>query len=404
MSDTSNINCDEHAKLTDCIKLFWNNAQYSDIQFDFPDETIKIYAHKFILSVRSSVFSTMFYGAITEFTSNDSVVKIEDVSSTSFLEMLKFIYTDRVNITEDNLAEIMYVAHKYSIKHLERICCDYMRKALNKENCFNYLEEFYIYDDDFTEQCLKMIDATISESIEEGKWNELSEKPLLMILKRDSLDVNEFQLFKGVLNWAKMSCEKQGVEATIQNMREKFAVFELVRFPVMSLEEINECYEISGNNFFTAEELLSIFNYKSKKEINDFMRYSTIKRQVFGNLQTLTFKDCLHCPNRGVSKFNFNVDKVVKISKINCEIRNDCSVKIFRDSKILFEFDPSRLMESCDVNIILRPNIEYTIETEWRFEFIPIVCMYYFKSNNVFSFEPNNYFIITSIQYKVKDN
>lgn len=271
-------NNDQQAKLVDCVSYLLNNELNSDVQFHFKNENTILYGHKLIIGVRSSVFNTMFYGHLTMAKENQNEFEIVDVTPSSFLEMLKFIYTDDAKISDNNFAEVMYAAHKYSINYLEKMCCDYVKQKLTTENCCSYLRQCLVYNNGLSKDCLDKIDKNINLIMSQNFWKDLSEDEIITILKRDSLDVNEIDLFEGVMKWAKYSCGTKGVEATTHNIRETFKIFEMVRFPTMTLEEFCKFHRANAQ-FLRADEVADIFSYINTGIVSDSLRYSIVKRQ-----------------------------------------------------------------------------------------------------------------------------
>lgn len=269
-------NFDNVAKLMDCVKYLLNSEFNSDIQFHFKSTSVKLYGHKFIIGLRSSVFNTMFYGSFAA--GNGNVCKIEDISPTSFYELLKFIYTDEVNISEKNWSEIMYAAHKYSINYLEKLCCNYVKQKLNADNCCSYLQQCFLYDNDLSKKCLEIIDQDIRFIIEKNTWKDLNDDQMMAILRRDSLDIGEYTLFDGLMAWAKNACESQGIDMKKVNMREKFPMFELVRFPIMTLGEFSQFHR-NNKYFLRSEEIADLFQYINAGIMPFSLSHSTVKRR-----------------------------------------------------------------------------------------------------------------------------
>lgn len=300
-------NFDNVAKLMDSIKYLLNNEFNSDIQFHFKNLNVTLYGHKFIISLRSSVFHTMFYGHLSMAAGNQNVCQIEDISPTAFYEMLKFIYTDEVNISEKTFAEIMYAAHKYSISYLEKLCCNYAKQKLNSDNCCSYLQQCFLYDNDLSKKCFEIIDRDIRLIIEKSTWKDLTNDQMVAILRRDSLEINEYLLFEGLRSWVKMSCEKQGIDIKKVNVREKFKIFELVRFPVMSLGEFSMFHRLN-TNFLESEEIADIFQYINAGIVTFSLRHSTVKRKSKMALkvkqQVKISKKISHPPNEELVTFS----------------------------------------------------------------------------------------------------
>lgn len=271
-------NFDNVAKLMDSVKFLLNSEFNSDIQFHFKNTNVTLYGHKFIIGLRSSVFNTMFYGRLSMANGNQNVCEIEDISPSSFYEMLKFIYTDEVNLSEKNFAEIMYAAHKYSISYLETLCCNYVKQKLNSDNCCSYLQQCFLYNNDLSKKCLEIIDKDIRLIIEKNTWKDLNADQMMAILRRDSLEISEYLLFDGLMAWVKHSCEKDGIDIKKLNVREKFTMFELVRFPIMSLGEF-AMFHRSNTSFLKSEEIAAIFQYINAGIKPSSLRHSTVKRK-----------------------------------------------------------------------------------------------------------------------------
>jgi len=103
----------------------------SDVCFIIASQEIK--AHKAILSARSPVFAAMFNSDMKE--KGLERVNISDISPDNFNEFLRFIYTDRVQLTEGNAEHLLAAADKYLLPSLKWKCEEYLIKYLTTENC-----------------------------------------------------------------------------------------------------------------------------------------------------------------------------------------------------------------------------------------------------------------------------
>lgn len=274
---TNNVteNFDHIPKVSLCLRMLLNSKHQSDIEFTFKNSSVSLFGHKFIIGLRSSVFHAMFYGSLAE---ENEKCMIEDVSPTAFYEMLQFIYTDDVNINEKNFTEIMYAAHKYSLNCLEKLCCDYAIAKLDSENCCLYLQQSFLFDNDLSKKCLEVIDRDIRLIVQKSNWKELNADQMKTILESDFLDINEYNLFEAVMEWAKFACEKDGLDFQSMNIRDKFTVFELIRFPTMSLAEFSSFHQ-KNKYFLQPQEIADIFQYINAKIVSNSLKHSTVKRK-----------------------------------------------------------------------------------------------------------------------------
>lgn len=129
------ISCDILCSLGKKLYLKDNRADVHFI-FDSNDgECIKMQAHKFLLMESSNVFCTMFNGSWKE----SDEIEIVDVSADGFREFLQFFYLDKVKLTVENVAEVMYLGDKYDVDKCLAICSKFLRKILNETNiCWGY--------------------------------------------------------------------------------------------------------------------------------------------------------------------------------------------------------------------------------------------------------------------------
>lgn len=214
-----------------------NNEILSDVKFVFPNcENKEIYGHTFLLSKKSSVFYNMFNGSIKEL----DTVEIVDSSDKSFLELLKYIYTEIVDLTGANVLELQYLANKYFIKNLQ-------------EKCVKFIEEN-------TDKVLSRQNTDI--------------EMVKHILTLDKVNCNEIRIFNLILIWAESFCSKNDEE--LSSLRE---LFRLIRFPTMKAVEFGECIK-EYSDLFTTEEIGEIFLYISTTNFSKCLDLKTEKRTL----------------------------------------------------------------------------------------------------------------------------
>lgn len=264
--------------LANCLGKLVNNPEANcDVTITFKNSNVKYYAHKLILSARSNVFQTMFYGAVKEVTTTCNKFEIADVEPEIFLELLTFMYTDQINLNEDTFSHIVYASHKYNIEYLDSRCADFLIDRLDHNNVCCYLNQCYMYDNAVTEECLMFIDLTIEDLIMLRKLNQLCDDALNMVVERDTLRVKEIDLFKYLVNRTSSEMSSTTNEPMTKRKKTISTIFEQVRFPTMSVDEFSECFKLKPEIFRT-EQISSIFKFCSTAVRDDNLLYSTEKR------------------------------------------------------------------------------------------------------------------------------
>ena len=131
-----------------------------------------ISAHKFVLPISSPVFYGMFCGKLTE--TKDSV-ELPDCEYESLLEFLRFIYSDEVNLSGNNVMQVMYLAKKYMVSSLADKCTQYLHDNLDASNVFSVLPFTENCEEhSLVEQCWKVIDRSTKMAVKLQSFDWLS--------------------------------------------------------------------------------------------------------------------------------------------------------------------------------------------------------------------------------------
>ena len=220
----------------------FNNTLISDVKFSMKDsnsdrqQSVVIPAHKYILSISSSVFFAMFYGEMAE---PGDTIELPDCDSESFLELLRFVYYDEVKLTGSNVIQILYLAKKYLIPSLSDECTEFLLKLLSADNVFSVLPTADMYEEaSLVEKCWEMVDENTEDAMNSEAFLDVSHEMLCSFLERDTLTVREVDIFKAVDRWAEHQCKKQQREVSGEEKRKILGdAVNLIRFPLMKQEE-----------------------------------------------------------------------------------------------------------------------------------------------------------------------
>ena len=118
-----------------------DSKSLSDITIDVQGQQFK--AHKVVLAARSPVFHAMFTTDLMEKKTN--IIEIRDIESSTFLELLRFIYTDQVDNLEDVASDLLAAADKYMLELLKAKCEASLSRHINLDNCGNLLTLAHLY-------------------------------------------------------------------------------------------------------------------------------------------------------------------------------------------------------------------------------------------------------------------
>jgi hypothetical protein len=208
MVDTSSLSND--------FERLFESQEFHDVVFLVGPEERQIYAHRSILSSRSGYFHAMFTVGLRE--SHDETVKKPNIDPDVFSEVLRFVYSGKVQLNSSNVIEVLEAASEMDLSILKKLCLNFIET--NIRDCFD--------NDQFLAN--------------------LSEASYIEILQSDYLNLKEEYLFTKVIEWGNIQAnvaltEKNENEPapTLQNIVQN--VIQFIRFPLMKPEFVAQSVE-----------------------------------------------------------------------------------------------------------------------------------------------------------------
>ena len=255
-------------------KFVFNNDRFSDIKFvvrkmDGESESKQVIpAHKFVLSISSPVFEAMFYGELAE---TRDTIELPDCDYEGLLELFRYMYSDKANLSGSNVMGVLYLAKKYMVPSLSEECSKYLLNNLNPSNAFSVLPSAQKYEDkDLMERCWKLIDEKTKEALNTDEFATIEMSLLKEVIIRDNLSVDEIDLFKAVDLWATEECKRQGLEAGGATKRRILGeeIVKAIRFPIMKLEDFSSV--VLASDVLTKEEIVSLVRHLTSVSTSGF--------------------------------------------------------------------------------------------------------------------------------------
>ncbi|XP_029074294.1 BTB/POZ domain-containing protein 2 isoform X1 [Monodon monoceros] len=191
---------------------------------------------RFVLAVGSAVFDAMFNGGMA---TTSTEIELPDVEPAAFLALLKFLYSDEVQIGPETVMTTLYTAKKYAVPALEAHCVEFLKKNLRADNAFMLLTQARLFDEpQLASLCLENIDKNTADAITAEGFTDIDLDTLVAVLERDTLGIREVRLFNAVVRWSEAECQRQQLQVTPENKRKVLGkALALIRFPLMTIEE-----------------------------------------------------------------------------------------------------------------------------------------------------------------------
>ena len=256
------------------IKYLYRNPLMADVHFIVADKEgsslpkVTIPCHKFVLGVTSPVFFRMFYGELRE---SRECIDLPDCDSEGLLELLRFVYCDEVKLTGSCVMQVLYLAKKYMIPSLSTRCRDFIEGVLdadiNAKSVLVVLSSVEKMEDaHLIGVCWKHVDTRVETILQSSPDSFLEDnKRLVSILKRDTLEVKEVEVFQAVNRWAESICTKRGITPSGKEKRKIIGeeILTLIRFPLMPEKVFAE--HVTESKILTETEIIQMFMYFNLK-------------------------------------------------------------------------------------------------------------------------------------------
>ena len=170
------------------------------------------------------------------------------------------MYYDEVQLTTRNVPEVLFLAQKYLIPSLAKICTEFVGNNLTVENTLPVLDHCFLLgvSKGLEKQCWSIIDRHASEVAEHNQFLDIDHGTLTALLSRDTLVAKEMVLFRAAVKWAGHECQRLSIPLTVENKRKVLGdAFYSIRFPLMSMKEFTD--EVAQSSFLSHEEVANIY-------------------------------------------------------------------------------------------------------------------------------------------------
>ncbi|CAB4430236.1 unnamed protein product [Rhizophagus irregularis] len=201
------------SKLSQNLLEILNDEEYYDITIEVGnDPQVKIFrAHMIILYYRSSYLQRILS---TNKRKNDETlthIKLPNISPKVFQIILRYIYSGRISLKENNILDIINLLVSASELGIQELIL-YVQSFLI-ENKSNWMEQTFdlIYRTSFENDsfldlqkyCTELISKQPEKIFNSTNFTSISEKLLISIIQNDNLQMNEIQVWENVLIWGR---------------------------------------------------------------------------------------------------------------------------------------------------------------------------------------------------------
>nr|XP_056715815.1 kelch-like protein 22 [Euleptes europaea] len=199
-----------------------------------------IEAHRILLAASCDYFRGMFAGGLKEMEQEE--VQIQGVSYNAMCKILNFIYTSELELSLNNVQEILTAACQLQIPEVIKFCCDFLMSWVDDENILDVYRLADLFDlSHLSEQLDSYILKNFVTFSKTQMYRQLPLEKVYALLSSNLLEVtSENEVYEGALLY---HYTPEQVETDQVSLMEPPKLLETVRFPLMEFQILQRLHD-----------------------------------------------------------------------------------------------------------------------------------------------------------------
>ncbi|XP_050718113.1 BTB/POZ domain-containing protein 9-like isoform X3 [Eriocheir sinensis] len=207
------------SRLLEDLQHLLEDKDSADIIFVIGREETHIAAHKLILKARCKSFVEASGGEVCVIPgstvtpgSPQTTIRLPQYQPVIFRQVINYIYTGKVVMSDSGVFEVHGVAHDLGLEELCQHCEDHIATTMTPHNACTFLMAALKMEQrtggskgsrSFVDRCVAYIGENALECMQTSSFLNLSREALIRLISSDNLALEEEDVWRGVLNWAK---------------------------------------------------------------------------------------------------------------------------------------------------------------------------------------------------------
>ena len=236
------------------------NEQFSDVVLEVGsgDDLARLKAHRIVLCAASPFFYNALNSDMKE--KNEGVIRLENTSKAAMEELLEYVYTGHVGLTQSKAFDLLEVADFFVILSLKEITSKFIAQTLSSSNCLMaYYFAVKYQCTDLHWKARDFICKNFMRVVEQEDFQNLSMKEVEEWISSHDIEVRgEEDIFQVIVKWW------EGKE--YHEREEFFELFRHVRLVYMSRNYVFN--EILPHSLVADNKTCSSFVLEAMKDVS----------------------------------------------------------------------------------------------------------------------------------------
>lgn len=220
-------------RLLDDLQKLLETHDHADILFLVGREETAFYAHRLLLNTRYDCDDTTAFTVNINTSlmicrcktatflkravlpgSSTQTIRLPNHKPDNFKTALIYLYTGKVLLDDQNVFEMWTLCQDLNLEELRLFCEDHITRSLKVENACTLLASALVKEEQiaqrtntsgptFVERCVHFIGDNAIECFQTTAFLKLSKDALIRLVSSDHLALEEVEIWRAVLNWAR---------------------------------------------------------------------------------------------------------------------------------------------------------------------------------------------------------
>ncbi|XP_055534431.1 uncharacterized protein LOC129723949 [Wyeomyia smithii] len=208
-------------QLLDDLQRLSEDQDTADVVFILGTSEERIYAHRIILMARCKSFQSPKRGEICRIPGSSVVpsapgtpttIRLPHIESDIFRQFILYVYTAKIMLQDSKVFEMMILAQDLGVEELKIACEEHVKTAMSVANACTFLAAVMEIQEkaagakiasSFLDKCITYIAENASECVKTNAFLNLTKEGLIQVISYDNLGLEEEDVWRCVLSWAK---------------------------------------------------------------------------------------------------------------------------------------------------------------------------------------------------------
>ncbi len=208
-------------RLLEDLQRLAEDHESADVVFLVGRDEVPVYAHRVILMARCKSFQTAKRGELCRIPGCSvapaapgapTPVRLPQFQGETFKLFILYVYTGTIMLQDSAVFEMLTLAQDLGVEELKNCCEDHVSSTLSVLNACTFLAAALDIHDraaggkgakSFVDRCTSYIGENALECVKTNSFLNLPKEALLKLISSDHLALEEEDVWRAVLNWAK---------------------------------------------------------------------------------------------------------------------------------------------------------------------------------------------------------